>query len=68
MLTMLAVAGPHWCFLYHAREDVGQIDLSEQWRPFQTLTGGQPSGTPLTKLAKLRLSIAKHLPGAPQVQ
>ncbi|KAK9822060.1 hypothetical protein WJX74_004480 [Apatococcus lobatus] len=50
------------------REDVGQVDLSEQWRPFESLTGGQPSGSPLTKLAKLRMSIARHLPRAPQVE
>ncbi|KAK9867584.1 hypothetical protein WJX84_008166 [Apatococcus fuscideae] len=49
------------------REDVGQVDLSEQWRPFESLAGGQPSGPALTKLAKLRISIAGHLPDNPQV-
>ncbi|EFN57719.1 expressed protein [Chlorella variabilis] len=44
--------------------DVGRVDLSEQWRPYSRLSMQQPEGPPLTKIQKLRESLAAHLPAA----
>ena len=40
------------------------MDLSEQWRPYSRLRAQQPEGPPLTKIQKLRESLAAHLPAA----
>ena len=40
---------------------LGQMCLTELWRPFERLEGKLPAGGPCTKLAKLRLSLAVHL-------
>lgn len=40
------------------------MDLAEQWRPYSRLRAAQPEGPPLTKVQKLRESLAAHLPAA----
>lgn len=45
-------------------EGAGRVDLSEQWRPYSRLRAQQPEGPPLTKIQKLRESLAAHLPAA----
>ncbi|KAL4859895.1 putative dolichyl-diphosphooligosaccharide--protein glycosyltransferase subunit 3B [Chlorella vulgaris] len=44
--------------------DVGRVDLSELWRPYSRLHLQQPEGPPLSKIQKLRDSLAAHLPTA----
>ena len=43
------------------KDSLGQMCLTELWRPFERLEGKLPAGGPCTKLAKLRLSLAVHL-------
>lgn len=47
-------------------DDPGRVDLAEQWRPYSRLHYQQPEGPPLTKMQKLRDSLAAHLPAAEQ--
>ena len=37
------------------------VDLSQPWRSFSFVSGGAPAGPALTKGAKARLSLARHL-------
>lgn len=37
------------------------VDLSQPWRAFSFVSGGAPAGPALTKGAKARLSLARHL-------
>lgn len=48
------------------RGTLGQMCLTELWRPFERLEGKAPAGGPCTKLAKLRLSLAVHLEDGPE--
>lgn len=36
-------------------DDMGRVDLAEQWRPYSRLHMQQPEGPPLTKIQKLRV-------------
>lgn len=42
--------------------DPGRVDLGALWRPFSRLRAQTPEGPPLTKIQKLRDSLAAHLP------
>lgn len=42
--------------------DPWRVDLSERWRPYTALQGGQPAGPPLSRAQKLRASLSRHLP------
>jgi hypothetical protein len=59
-LALPCLPASHACrrALEQLEDDVGRVDLSEQWRPYSRLRMQQPEGPPLSKMQKLRVGGA----------
>ena len=63
--TAVPAPAPCGSALDQLEDDVGRVDLSEQWRPYSRVRMQAPEGPPLSKIQKLRVRAAQPpLPAA----